>query len=194
MATLAALLGLTAASPSRAYNFNRTVYPINPGLKWWPKYATFVADAASDISAQDPSHWSLLFDLSGQTERSETSSTPGLADDLYGSVSVHFNGTGMILYATQAGPILPDYPSWSIPRPTLEMSNWASTLPQNEELDKLYHVDMQNVTIDGRTTLVYTFEDKDNMTTEWRGLLELPYQSQWRIDNITYLYNMPLQE
>lgn len=178
MATLAALLGLAAARPSRAYNFNRTVYPINPGLKWWPKYATFVADAASDVSAQDPSHWSLLFDLSGQTERSETMSTPGLADDLYGTLSFRFNGSGVILYVTQAGPGQPSYPEWSVPRPTLSLGG--------------RHVDMKNVTVDGTTTLVLSHENET--TSEMWGWLELPYQSQWRIDNITYLYTLPLEQ
>lgn len=63
------------------FEFNRTVYPINPGLDFQPHFMKYVSSAPANISRQDPSHWGLLVDMGDQ--------------EYGGQIMFGLNGTGM---------------------------------------------------------------------------------------------------
>lgn len=165
------------------FTFNRTIYPINPGLKYSPRVATWVARESANVSSQDASFWSLEVDLRNFTDADKNNNL----FDWPGKVSFAFNGTGVKAYVS----ILDKIPDSTVASPQyggLPISSLTSAGESNARSQ----VSLQQVP--GQDMWILQSDPAYAAQYEWNGVIDFPAQTRWRIENITYLYSIPLEE
>lgn len=161
-------------------NFNRTVWGINPGLKFAPHGAIFVANDTAKRSSEGPPFWSLDFNLLGDTARYALDPT-GQANETLGVVEFRFNGTGVQVLMSLIEASAGQAPDASTP---------SLTLTSTADIQKQVQVPMSEV-VTGEDVLRAVVAIADTDQAEWHGELQFPLDSRWRLDSITYKYNLP---
>lgn len=156
--------------------FNRTIFPINPGLSFSSKYASYVSSADS-LSPQDPSNWALEFDLRDAPLNNDSWVMPSQT----GGVTYVVNGTGMHMFMTglvRAGPALPQ----------VSCLTGGGVWSGGDSPPAEVHV------TDHGNAAVSAEAGNENAFSQYRVTVEFDAPQRWRINNITNLYSIPLKE
>lgn len=160
-------------------NFNRTIYALDPGLKFTPSIAQYRSSRPDDVDTEDPSLWSLEFSGAMMLEKNITRST----------IQFEFNGTGIdMLIRSQRkvnGYVNADYPG------ALQASLEAAV--DSRPGDRPGAALSVSYSQELRAWIAKTDETRLEHK-QWLGTITMLEDANYRLERITFLYNIPPEE
>lgn len=161
-------------------NFNRTTYGLDPGLKFTSSIAQYRSSGAADVDdTEDPSLWSLEFSGAKKLEKNITRST----------IQFEFNGTGIDMLIrsqrTVNGYVNADYPG------ALQVSLEAAV--DSRPGDRPGAALSVSYSQELRAWIAKTDQTRLEHK-QWLGTITMLEDANYRVERITFLYNIPPEE